>query len=523
MISHPRWKAFAAAWLLLLLVVPPTLPGAYARSASRNLRYFLHSNGHVGGSAGLRNLRKSTNRRALPAPMLNGENLHGSTGQQIRSIFSLMDVKRSVGQHRLLPGSKESKGSKGSKGKGKGKGASKKCKSGKGKGKGSKKESCDELPDFCDRLDFRTGVWQVPPPEAYGDSVPHHSKSSKQHRGLTALQERGLQFKGPMCDTNVLDTARHIPNLSIFVSLIEQAGLEDIFLCAGPFTVLSPTNAAFAANPGLTTYLADLHNVEQLREVVLYHILPGLYLTDDFQNGTIGTLQGEAVTVNVTSSLITFNGAGLVEGDILACNGVLQLIDEVLLPPGKYLAGCDERYFFTLQRLTFALDTLYQGLNILPEVCDSLDYGGMTQGALCEPNVLDTAKRFHELSTFVQLVELAGLQDIFICAGPFTLLAPSNSAFDSIDPEVIRELLHPSNSEKLQDLLLYHIVPGLYLPAELEAGDLETLLVDQTVEVTLDPIMFNQKAGVVHDNVVACNGAIYILDDVLDDVVIPGK
>ena len=147
---------------------------------------------------------------------------------------------------------------------------------------------------------------------------------------------RELQFQGPLCETNVIDTARHIPNLSIFVSLIDQAGLEDIFLCAGPFTVLTPTNHAFAANPGLTSYLADLHHVEDLREVLLYHILPGLYLIDDFQNGPIGTLQGEDVAVNVTSSSITFNGAELVEGDILACNGVLQVIDEVLIPPGKY-------------------------------------------------------------------------------------------------------------------------------------------------------------------------------------------
>lgn len=259
-----------------------------------------------------------------------------------------MDFELSGGQHRLLPGNKESKGRKSSKGKGegkgkgkgegKGKGSLKSCKSGKGKGKGkgSSKGSCDELPNFCDKLDFRTGVGQIPPPEAYGALNPQNSKSSKNHRGLVTLQQRGLQFEGPLCETNVLDTARHIPNLSIFVSLMEQAGLDDIFLCAGPFTVLTPTNHAFAANPGLSSYLADLNHVEDLREVLLYHILPGLYLTDDFENGPIGTLQGEDVTVNVTSSSITFNGAELVEGDILACNGVLQVIDEVLIPPGKH-------------------------------------------------------------------------------------------------------------------------------------------------------------------------------------------
>lgn len=326
---HPRWKAFAAAWLLLLTIVPSTLPGASARSVSRSVRYFLHRNGDDGGSsAGIRKLQSSQNgskRRALPASMVvHDEKLRAASGQHIQSILSLIDTESSGGQHRLLPGSKKSKGSKSSKGKGKG--SSKSCKSakgsGKGKGKGSSKGSCDELPSFCDRLDFRTGVGQIPSPEEYG------------HRGLVAIQQRDLQFGGPLCDTNVLDTARHIPNLSIFVSLIEEAGLEDIFLCAGPFTVLAPTNHAFAANPGLTTYLADLKNVEELREVLLYHILPGLYLTDDFQNGSIDTLQGESVTVNVTLSTITFNGAELVEGDILACNGVLQMINEVLIPPG---------------------------------------------------------------------------------------------------------------------------------------------------------------------------------------------
>jgi len=143
----------------------------------------------------------------------------------------------------------------------------------------------------------------------------------------------------------------------------------------------------------------------------------------------------------------------------------------------------------------------------------------VTDGALCEPSALDTARRYPDLSTFVQLIELAGLEDVFLCAGPFTLLAPSNDAFDALDPAVVQELLLPENLEKLQDLLLYHIVPGLELPADLQVGSLDTLLIDQTVEVTLDPIMFNQRAGVVEDNIVACNGAIYIIDDVL----VPGK
>jgi len=149
-----------------------------------------------------------------------------------------------------------------------------------------------------------------------------------------APSHRDLQLDGPLCHTNVLDTARNIPSLSIFVSLVEQAGLEEIFLCAGPFACLPPNNAAFGANPALTNYLADLDNVEDLREVLLYHIIPGLYLEDDFRFGQLETLQGEDVIVETMP--LSFNGAVVVEGDILACNGVINIISELLIPPGKF-------------------------------------------------------------------------------------------------------------------------------------------------------------------------------------------
>jgi len=89
---------------------------------------------------------------------------------------------------------------------------------------------------------------------------------------------------------------------------------------------------------------------------------------------------------------------------------------------------------------------------ILPEICNSLVFGGTTEGPLCEPSALNTARRSPDLSTFVQLIELASLEDVFLCAGPFTLLAPSNDACDALDPAVVQELLLPENLEKLQEL-----------------------------------------------------------------------
>jgi uncharacterized surface protein with fasciclin (FAS1) repeats len=163
----------------------------------------------------------------------------------------------------------------------------------------------------------------------------------------------------------------------------------------------------------------------------------------------------------------------------------------------------------------------YIGVSILPEICSDLDFSSsydrrlQNDGALCDPNVLETAKLNKDLSTFVELLEIADLAELFMCSGPFTLLAPTNEAFDALDSATLEELLLPMNQDKLQDLLLYHIVPGFYLSEDFEDGSLDTLLEGQSVAVTIDPILFNGRATIVEDDIIACNGVIQAIDDVL--------
>lgn len=140
-------------------------------------------------------------------------------------------------------------------------------------------------------------------------------------------------------------------------------------------------------------------------------------------------------------------------------------------------------------------------------------------GAACDPNVLDAAKKIEDISTFVELLELGGLTEIFGCSGPFTVLAPSNAAFEALDSSTISDLLLPSNMEKLQDLLLYHILPGLTLEDDFDDGTVETLLVGQTIDLTTDPLVFNGRADLVDGDNLACNGVIHVIGDVL----VPGK
>lgn len=222
------------------------------------------------------------------------------------------------------------KGGKGGKGK-------KRRKRGKGGGKAKKGGSSKKgsLSKFCRDLDFGS---------FYG--IISQSSSSKGHgpkgifgkgKGRRELKEqyhRSLQFGGELCAPNVLEVARMDPNLSIFVDLIEATNLDDVFLCAGPFTVLAPSNAAFNENPELLMSLFNPRNVEAVQELLLYHIVPGLFLSDDLVAGPLETLLGDDIDVSLDP--LMFNQAGVTDVDIMACNGIIDVIDDILVPPGSY-------------------------------------------------------------------------------------------------------------------------------------------------------------------------------------------
>jgi uncharacterized surface protein with fasciclin (FAS1) repeats len=303
-----------------------------------------------------------------------------------------------------------------------------------------------------------------------------------------AQGSRRLQYQGARCDPNVLDSARDNPDLSTFVSLIEAAGLQDIFLCAGPFTVLAPTNDAFAAlDPALVDELLLPENQELLQEVLLYHILPGFNPSSDLVAGPTETLLYD-FTVDVSLNPVMFNDANVVMPDIMACNGIIHTIDDILTPEDE-------------------------------DFCDAFTFGNRRRlqdsGQNCTNNILDVARDDPNLTTVVALLEAADLADIFSCPGPFTALLPNNAAFDALDPALVEFLLDPANQSELQDLLLYHILPDETLTSDFVDGPVETLLADNTVDVTTSPIMFND-AGVVDSDIDACNGLINVIDTVLN-------
>ena len=123
------------------------------------------------------------------------------------------------------------------------------------------------------------------------------------------------------------------------------------------------------------------------------------------------------------------------------------------------------------------------------------------------PNILEVARQIPEFALTVTLIERAELSDIFSCPGPFTGNLPSNAAWDDVDPAFLELILRPDNVDQLEDLLLYHFLPGLFPTTSLVPGPIDTLLQGESVSVSLNPIAFN-GVEVGQADIQACNGLL---------------
>ncbi|MEB3210812.1 MAG: fasciclin domain-containing protein [Leptolyngbyaceae bacterium] len=121
-------------------------------------------------------------------------------------------------------------------------------------------------------------------------------------------------------------------SLSTFALALEAAGLTETFAQQGPMTVFAPSNEAFAALPaGLLDQL--LSDPETLTRILAFHVVSGDIMSNQIQSGAIPTAEGSTVDVQAEEAGITVNGASVVEADLEAENGVVHIIDEVILPP----------------------------------------------------------------------------------------------------------------------------------------------------------------------------------------------
>ena len=134
---------------------------------------------------------------------------------------------------------------------------------------------------------------------------------------------------------DIVDTAVAAGSFGTLVAAVQAADLVDALKGDGPLTVFAPTDEAFAALPdGTVENLLKPENKEQLQSVLLYHVVSGKVMSSDITgSANPATLQGSTIAVEAADGGVTVNGANVVSADVGASNGVIHVIDAVILPP----------------------------------------------------------------------------------------------------------------------------------------------------------------------------------------------
>ncbi|MDJ0640009.1 MAG: fasciclin domain-containing protein [Paracoccaceae bacterium] len=161
---------------------------------------------------------------------------------------------------------------------------------------------------------------------------PTRRTSLKMLAGATAI---ALAACAPADDgDDIVDIAASNEDFSTLVAAVSAAGLVDTLKSDGPFTVFAPTNDAFAALPaGTVESLLEPENKDQLVKILTYHVVPGAVTSDQLAGKrlSVETVQGQSVKINGTNG-VHVNQSRVTTADIMATNGVIHVIDKVLLP-----------------------------------------------------------------------------------------------------------------------------------------------------------------------------------------------
>lgn len=282
---------------------------------------------------------------------------------------------------------------------------------------------------------------------------------------------------------SIVDIAVADGRFNTLVSAVTAAGLADTLAGEGSFTVLAPTDDAFAALPAGTveSLLEDPEGA--LRTILLYHVIDGAVPAETVVTLTEATtLAGEPLTISVVDGEVVLNDSvRVIITDIAANNGIIHVLDGVLLPPSVADAGADE---------------------------------AMAEEAA--PSIVDIAVADGRFNTLVTAVTAAGLAETLAGEGQFTVFAPTDEAFAAL-PEGTVEALLEDPEGALRDVLLYHVVEGA-VPAETVVTlDSAATLGGEPVSISVvdGAVFLNDTVQVSLPDVMAANGIIHVIDSVL--------
>ncbi|MDN5203019.1 fasciclin domain-containing protein [Fulvivirgaceae bacterium BMA10] len=303
--------------------------------------------------------------------------------------------------------------------------------------------------------------WTPEPGEYTINAVPYTERYA---RGIAGS---GMEISVTFTEPNtIVDIARSNPDFSILYDAVVKAELGAALASDGPFTVFAPTNAAFEKlfmALGISG-VADLSK-EDLTPILLYHALAGQILAGDLAAGqTVTTLGGGSAVVLKNDMGVTINDVHVVVPDVLASNGVIHVINDVLIPR----------------------------------------------------NIVEIASANDDFSILVEAVVKAELVDALSGDGPLTVFAPTNEAFNALFSELGVSGVKDLTKDQLTPILLYHVLGANILSTDLSDGASATTLQGKDVQVSIENgKVFINESEVVVANIGATNGVIHVINKVL--------
>jgi len=310
-------------------------------------------------------------------------------------------------------------------------------------------------------------------------------------KGLVAAVTASVAFAST---PNIVELAESVKDLSTLVSAVVAGDLADTLSSPGPFTVFAPTNEGFAKLPsGTVDDLMKPENKAQLVDILTYHVLPLKVESKQLKSfQRVETVEGKNLHIYKDSRRgvrVTPDGKDfkqVTSADNEASNGVVHIIDGVLLPPADA-----------------PITT--------------------TTTAPAQPNIVQLAQSVQDLSTLVSAVVAGDLADTLSSPGPFTVFAPTNEGFAKLPAGTVDDLIKPENKAQLVDILTYHV-----LPLKVESKQLKSFQQVKTVEgknvhiyknvfvrgvfVTPDGKDFKKVTSADNE---ASNGVVHTIDGVL--------
>ena len=327
---------------------------------------------------------------------------------------------------------------------------------------------------------------------------------------------------------SVYDIVSNSTDHTTLKTAIDACSLDGTLSGTGPFTLFAQTDAAFNLLPS-GTVTALLNDIPALTNILLHHVVGDSVMSAMLSNNQIvTTLLGTDVTVTINSSGVFIDNAMVTVADIVADNGVVHVIDAVLLPPtdcngivnGPALVDtcgtCHQAYIydFVTHSVVFINDTNNLSLGST-EILVLPDNPSNPYWNDCGSNsVYDIVSNSTDHTTLKTAIDACSLNGVLSGPGPFTLFAPTDAAFNLLPTGTVAALLN--NIPQLTDILKHHVVADSVMSTMLTNGQLVTTLLGTDVTVTINSNgVFIDNAQVIVADLVADNGVVHVIDAVL--------